>query len=125
MNTVTATPPPAVYPQPSWLPKPLVIHPSIPDDLAREMLRVADLFHAEPHLYRGMIPFLTVEKCGCICAHVTMNEHPAVNSTPKIMLDRWPYQNCALNEIFSEAAVFPRDTPWAIARITRFLESAT
>lgn len=123
---ITATPP-AIHPQPSWLPKPLVIHPSIPDDLVREMLRVADLFHAEPHKFIGSWARLREGECGCICAHlVNFNEgsecvgnHLSLSACQ----ERWPQFSRWLNHTYAFAGDW--NVTEAIARITRFLESAT
>lgn len=117
------------FPQTVAIPAGLEIHPSIPADLASEMLRVADLFHRNPELYDGRWQHISSANtmhsppsalgCGCICAHIAGHDKYGCS-----VFSKWAAQAMALQSIFVEAACHRFDAAWAIARITTFLETA-
>ena len=116
------------YPQTVEVPAPMEIHPSIPADLAREMLRVADLFSRQPEAYHGRFSKVGIHysgphhPCGCICAYIV-----GETSHGAACMSIWPAHSEALRLIYEEASLGDRvdDPAWAIARIERFLRTAT
>lgn len=112
--------------------QPLHIHPSIPEDLAREMLRVADTFSQYPKLYDGdrpnVMPWRFGHECGSVIAYLCLKslEDPNGRSALPTACANWPRHAGALNAIFIEASKAENcDNPqWAIRRIEKFLETA-